>query len=67
MPKMKTHSGAKKRFTQTASGRFKYARVFKRHLLTRRSHKRKRQLRLAGYVGPQHHHQIVKLLPYGLN
>ena len=35
------------------------------HLLTRRSHKRKRQLRVASYVGPEHHHQIEKLLPYG--
>ena len=43
MPKVKTHSGAKKRFKRTASGKFKFARVFKRHLLTGRSKKRKRQ------------------------
>ena len=30
MPKVKTHSGAKKRFKRTASGKFKFARVFKR-------------------------------------
>lgn len=64
MPKVKTHSGAKKRFKRTATGKFKFQRVFKRHLLTRRSQKRKRQLRLAGYVVAAHHHQIVKLLPY---
>jgi len=40
------------------------ARVFKRHLLTGRTKKRKRQLRLAGYVPPAHHHQIDVLLPY---
>lgn len=64
MPKVKTHSGAKKRFKRTATGRFKYRRVNKRHLLTRRPQKRKRQLRAAGYVVAAHHHQIEKLLPY---
>jgi len=38
--------------------------VFKRHLLTGRSKKRKRQLRLAGYVPSAHHHQIEVLLQY---
>jgi len=37
MPKVKTHSGAKKRFKRTATGKFKFRRVFKRHLLTNRS------------------------------
>jgi large subunit ribosomal protein L35 len=64
MPKVKTHSGAKKRFKRTASGKFKFQRVFKRHLLTGRSQKRKRQLRQAGYVPDAHHHQIEVLLPY---
>jgi large subunit ribosomal protein L35 len=67
MPKTKTHSGAKKRFTQTATGKFKFQRAWKRHLLTNRTQKRKRQLRAAGYVGPEHHHQIAALLPYGLD
>ena len=48
MPKVKTHSGAKKRFKRTASGKFKFAHVFKRHLLTGRSKKRKRQLAQRG-------------------
>ena len=43
MPKVKTHSGAKKRFKRTATGKFKFGHVFKRHLLTGRSKKRKRQ------------------------
>ncbi len=64
MPKVKSHSGAKKRFTRTATGKFKFRRVFKRHLLTNRSQKRKRQLRALGYVPEAHHHQIEKLLPY---
>lgn len=64
MPKVKTHSGAKKRFRRTATGKFKFAHVFKRHLLTGRTKKRKRQLRAAGYVPTAHHHQIALLLPY---
>ncbi len=64
MPKVKTHSGAKKRFKRTGTGKFKFARVFKRHLLTNRSKKRKRQLRNAAIVSPAHHHQIEALLPY---
>jgi large subunit ribosomal protein L35 len=64
MPKVKTHSGAKKRFKRTATGKFKFQRVFKRHLLTHRTQKRKRQLRNASYVPDAHHHQIEKLLPY---
>ena len=45
MPKLKTHSGAKKRFNLTASGKVKRARAFKSHILTKMSTKRKRQLR----------------------
>ncbi|HVK73836.1 MAG TPA: 50S ribosomal protein L35 [Kofleriaceae bacterium] len=65
MPKVKTHSGAKKRFKQTASGKFKYQSVYRRHLLTNRPKKRKRQLRNGNYVGPAQHHQIAAMLPYG--
>jgi large subunit ribosomal protein L35 len=64
MPKMKTHSGAKKRFARTASGKFKMRHTFRRHLLTKRSQKRTRQLRKTGYVNDAHHHQIAVLLPY---
>ena len=65
MPKVKTHSGAKKRFKTTASGRFKFQRINKRHLLTNRTQKRKRQARAAGYVSETHAHHIAALLPYG--
>ena len=44
MPKMKTHSGAKKRFQKTASG-FKHKHANKSHILTKMTTKRKRQLR----------------------
>jgi large subunit ribosomal protein L35 len=64
MPKVKTHSGAKKRFKRTGGGKFKFQAVNKRHLLSNRPKKRKRQLRRAGIVPPAHHHQIEVLLPY---
>ena len=44
MPKMKTKSGAAKRFLKTASG-YKHKHAFKSHILTKMSTKRKRQLR----------------------
>ena len=45
MPKMKTKSGAKKRFVVRASGSIKRATAFKRHILTKKTTKSKRQLR----------------------
>ncbi|HHT83470.1 MAG: 50S ribosomal protein L35 [Christensenellales bacterium] len=50
MPKMKTHSGAKKRFRLTASGKIKRAKQNKNHILNKKSRKRKRNLRQGGYV-----------------
>ncbi len=44
MPKMKSNSGAKKRFKLTGSGRVKRKQAFKRHILTKKSPKTKRQL-----------------------
>jgi LSU ribosomal protein L35P len=51
MPKMKTKSGAAKRFLKTASG-FKHKHAFKSHILTKMSTKRKRQLRGASLAAP---------------
>lgn len=45
MPKMKTHSGAKKRFTVTGSGKVRRLKAYKSHILTKKSSKRKRNLR----------------------
>ena len=50
MPKMKTNSGAKKRFVLTASGRVKRKKAFARHILTKKSQKRKRNLRTSTLV-----------------
>ncbi len=51
MPKMKTSSGAAKRFKKTASGKLKYAKAGSGHLLSSKSRKRKRKLRSAGILG----------------
>lgn len=66
MPKMKTKKAAAKRFTLTADGKVKYKKMNLRHILTKKSTKRKRGLRKAGYVSPVSTGQIKKkLLPYG--
>lgn len=48
MPKMKTKSGAKKRFALTGSGKVKIKHAYKSHILTKKSTKRKRNLTHAG-------------------
>jgi large subunit ribosomal protein L35 len=45
MPKMKTHSGAKKRFRKTAKGKLRGRRAFSSHMLEHKSPKRKRRMR----------------------
>jgi large subunit ribosomal protein L35 len=50
MPKMKTKSGAKKRFTFTGTGKVKRKHAYKSHILTKKSKKRKRNLRYATTV-----------------
>ncbi len=50
MPKMKTKSSAKKRFTITGSGKIKRKHAFKSHILTKKSKKRKRNLTHSGLV-----------------
>lgn len=49
MPKLKTHSGAKKRFKLTKSGKVKRAHAYKSHILNKKSTKRKRGLRKIAY------------------
>ena len=64
MPKMKTHKGAAKRFKITGSGKLKRAKAFKSHILTKKSSKRKRNLRKTAYVSVTQEKVIKKLLPY---
>ena len=62
MPKMKTNSGAKKRFTLTGSGKIKRKHAFKSHILTKKSKKRKRNLTYFGVVHKADEQNIKRLL-----
>lgn len=65
MPKLKTNRGAAKRFKQTASGRFKRHQSHRRHILTKKSTKRKRHLRTTSYINEADAGLIKRLLPNG--
>jgi large subunit ribosomal protein L35 len=62
MPKVKTNSSAKKRFHVTGSGEVVYQKPFRRHILTKKSIKRKRALRMKGVVSPTHKKRVLRLL-----
>ncbi|MEX2584790.1 MAG: 50S ribosomal protein L35 [Balneolaceae bacterium] len=64
MPKMKSNSGAKKRFKVTGTGKIKRKKAFKRHILTKKSSKRKRQLGQDAYVDAADMKAVKSLLPY---
>ena len=64
MPKLKTHSGAKKRFNLTASGKVKRARAFKSHILTKKTTKLTRGYRQPSYVDKTNAATIKSMLPY---
>ena len=64
MPKMKTNSGAKKRFDFTGSGKIKRKHAYKSHILTKKSTKRKRGLRQTGFIAEVEAKKIRKLIPY---
>ncbi len=65
MPKMKTKRGARKRFKVTKSGRIKYNKANRRHILTKKNSKRKRQLRAQGYLASGDAGLVKRLLPNG--
>ena len=62
--KTKTHSGAKKRFKLTGSGKIKYQKTNMRHRLTQKDTKRKRIARTAGVADVTNAPALKKLLPY---
>ncbi len=66
MPKVKTNSGAKKRFKVTATGKIKRQQAFHNHLLTKKSSKRKRRLRRSALVDTTDVGRIRRLLHIGL-
>jgi len=65
MPKLKTHKGAAKRFRSTASGKFKRGHSHARHILTKKTAKRKRNLDLDTYVSEADQAKLEAMLPYG--
>ena len=62
MPKKKTNSGAKKRFSLTGSGKIKMKHAFKSHILTKKTKKQKRRLTHAGIVSKVDEHAVKQLL-----
>jgi large subunit ribosomal protein L35 len=64
MPKLKTKRAAAKRFRITASGKYKRGQSHKRHILTKKSPKRKRQLRGGEMVVAQDHLRVKQMLPW---
>ena len=64
MPKMKTKRSAKKRFKVRRSGSIKRTQAFKRHILTKKTTKNKRQLRGTTSVNPSDQASVRSMLPY---
>ena len=64
MPKLKTHSGAKKRFNLTKTGKVKRAHAYKSHILTKKDTKRKRGLRQGTYADVPNESAIKRMIPY---
>ena len=64
MPKIKTHSGAKKRFNVTKSGKIKRAHANMTHYFNIKNRKRKRRLRQGTYVDKSNAANIRQLIPY---
>ena len=64
MPKVKTKRGAAKRFKATGSGKIKRNKAFSSHILTKKSTKRKRNLRKSGLVVESNTKTVKRMLPY---
>ena len=64
MPKMKSNSGARKRFRTTGSGKIVRRKAYASHLLSCKSRKRKRNLRKSTIVSPANTRGVVRMLPY---
>ena len=62
--KIKTHRGAAKRFNLTKNGKVKMNKAFRRHILNKKTTKRKRGLRKMAYAAPANAKVIKKLIPY---
>jgi large subunit ribosomal protein L35 len=62
MPKVKTKSGAKKRFSLTGTGKIKRKHAYKSHILTKKSTKQKRNLTHTGLVSPADENRVRAML-----
>jgi large subunit ribosomal protein L35 len=62
--KIKTHRGAAKRFKLTKNGKVKRASANKSHILTKKSHKRKRRLRKSSVLSAADTPKVKRMLPY---
>ncbi len=62
MPKMKTNSSAKKRFKVTGSGKIKRKKAYKRHILTKKDHARKKALGRPAFVEDANLDNVKKML-----
>jgi len=64
MPKIKTNRGAAKRFRRTGNGGFKCGHSHRRHILTKKTTKRKRQLRSSATIHPSDVRMAARMMPY---
>lgn len=64
MPKMKTSRAAAKRFTKTGTGKLKRNKAYKSHILTKKTTKRKRNLRMSAITDKTNVSNMKKILPY---
>ncbi len=64
MPKMKTNRGAAKRFKATGTGKIRRSKAFTSHILTKKSTKRKRNLRKTGLIDAADTKAVKRMLPY---
>lgn len=64
MPKIKTHSASKKRFSLTATGKVKRFKAYKSHILTKKTTKRKRNLRKSAIASSANEAIVKMLIPY---
>jgi large subunit ribosomal protein L35 len=64
VPKIKTHRGAAKRFRKTGTGKFKRTHAFTSHILTKKSAKRKRNLRKNALIAKSDQRTVERMLPY---
>ncbi|TYP00271.1 LSU ribosomal protein L35P [Geothermobacter ehrlichii] len=64
MPKIKTNRGAAKRFRRTGTGKIRRNKAYHSHILTKKTTKRKREMRQSALVAPADAKNIARLIPY---